>query len=167
MNMKKVKTTTGTPAHPATPATPTRPSTVEPLELPDPHLSAEEYSIAYVKAGRHGVDTRWRHSLMFHLYIHPGSRYVVMHELHNDYTIGSDRHDQLVARGISPYDKDSADFANAFVERFCDHLSLHDLEILIPALIAERDRQEAERQTALAKGRELYGDGWGAGKDDA
>lgn len=90
----------------------------------------------------------------FTLYFHPGSRYRVIYEQHSEHGFGYDRMEALGEIGVNASDVDAAQFAQDFVEHFCQQLSLHDLSYLIPALTKFRDDWEAERQASIAKMKE-------------
>ena len=87
------------------------------------------------------------------IYLHAGSRIRIQHELHSQPGFGFDRMEAIDEsydeHGKSSIQRDDEEFASDFVEHFCDHLSIHQLDVLIPALIAYRDSQEKRRQEAI------------------
>lgn len=84
------------------------------------------------------------------LYLHPGSRLRITEERHSEPGFGFDRmeaidesyHEHLKCSS----DRDAEEFTRDFIEHFCDHLSIHQLNVLIPALTAHRDQWELRRQ---------------------
>lgn len=90
-------------------------------------LTAEEY------AEKEGGEFKPR-SEEFFLYRDCTSRFRVQPEQHEDPGFALRRHDELAEIGVYDADVDAENFASDFVERFCDHLSIHDLRVLIRVL---------------------------------
>ena len=87
------------------------------------------------------------------IYLHCGSRIRITHEQHSEHGFGLDRmeaiHETWDQQGKSCSDRDAEEFAKDFIEHFCDYLSIHQLNVLIPALTAHRDEMEAWRQQRI------------------
>jgi hypothetical protein len=104
--------------------------------MPDlTELSAREYA----ETMHPGWGT-WRERDRFYLYTHASARFLVIHETHTEHGFGYDRVEAMQEKGIS-LNHDGNVFAHDFVQLFCEHLNLRDLEGLICALaIHHRDR---------------------------
>lgn len=63
------------------------------------------------------------------------------------------RDEELMEKGVLACEADSKDFAEELTQTLVPHLSPWNLEHLIDALTAERARQDANRQTAIANHR--------------
>lgn len=88
------------------------------------------------------------------IYLHAGSRLRITCERHSQPGFGFDRMEAIDEsyheHGKCSSDRDAEEFAKDFIEHFCDHLSIHQLNVLIPALTAHRDAWERRRQEAAA-----------------
>ncbi len=78
------------------------------------------------------------------IYLHAGSRIRITHEQHSQPGFGFDRMEAIdesyAEHGKSSCERDAEEFVKDFIEHFCDYLSIRQLNELIPALIAHRDR---------------------------
>ena len=96
------------------------------------------------------------------IYLHAGSRIRIAHERHSQPGFGFDRMEAINEtwdeHGKSCSDRDAEEFVEDFIEHFCDYLSLHQLNVLIPALTAHRDEREAQRQQYIAMSKDRFGD---------
>lgn len=90
----------------------------------------------------------------FTLFLHPGQRLVVQCERHSELGFGLDRAEAIdesyEEHGKTSFERDSEEFTNDFIEHFCNHLSLRQLNELIPAMIALRDTMITTRGIVLA-----------------
>lgn len=112
------------------------------MEYTTPEQFAEEHDYVY------------KPRYTFFLYPHPAQRICVEVEqqiIDERGYLHIWRSDKLAEAGIYEADKDAEQFANDFVERFCDHLSLHQLQYLIPAIQKSYDDWEARRQLSLVQ----------------
>ncbi len=93
----------------------------------------------------------------FALYLHAGCRLAVQCERHSMIGFGYDRFDAIDetydCHGKTAAERDAEEFASDFVNLFCDHLSLRQLNTLIPELIKLRDKMIAERAAFSAQHR--------------
>ena len=96
------------------------------------------------------------------IYLHASSRLRLVHERHSQPGFGFDRMEAIDEsydkHGKSCADRDAEEFAEDFIEYFCNYLSIHQLNVLIPALIAHHDELEARRQQAIAMSKGRFGD---------
>lgn len=95
----------------------------------------------YVESMKH--PDPWKLRDEFTLYLHAGSRLKVQAE-YTDTFIELSRDDELAEAGIYTADQDSKEFADDFVKRFCDNLSLHQLNDLVTVVTEARDKWQAE-----------------------
>ena len=89
------------------------------------------------------------------IYLHAGSRLRVQLEQHSQPGFGFDRMeaiDETAAnamqngkRGVSCAERDADEFVDDFIRVFCEHLSIRQLNALIPALIEHRADREMTR----------------------
>lgn len=89
------------------------------------------------------------------IYLHAGSRIRITHERHSQPGFGFDRMEaideaasnamQNGKRGVSCAERDADEFVDDFVRVFCEHLSIRQLNVLIPALIEHRADREMTR----------------------
>jgi len=87
----------------------------------------------------------------FLLYIHTGGRFHVSYERHAVPGFGLARADALAEQGVYDADVDTAEFAEEFIRYFCDHLSLHDLRILVPRLVKHLESEEERHARLITK----------------
>ncbi len=78
------------------------------------------------------------------------SRFVIQCQSNTDGWAAIERDEVLEAAELDSSELDCAQFAHALTSRLGQHLSIRDLEALIPRLQAELDARHAERQQAVA-----------------
>lgn len=109
-------------------------------------LTAEEYAETM-----HPEWGEFRAREGFFLYTHPGRRFRVVVEQHTQPGFGYDRMEAIddAATDISETSvrRDSVEFVQQFMNRFCEHLSMNQLNKLIVGLTKYRDDWRAQ-QTA-------------------
>lgn len=83
----------------------------------------------------------------FHLYRTPSQRFVCTWETVdiNDYGFDLNRANELAESGISESDFDAEEFSKDFVEKFCNYLSIFEINVLLNYL-SEYKEMQSNRQ---------------------
>jgi len=89
----------------------------------------------------------WNTHRQFYLYRTSGTRFNISVENVDirNIGIGLDRREEAAVGNFDIDEADHNEFANDFVEKFCDYLSINDLKFLIDKLQKELSEQEAQR----------------------
>jgi len=96
-------------------------------------------------ADHNAEKSQWSDRQQFYLYLHANNRLLVTAQTDQSFS-GLWRSEEMAENGIYDGDTDSREFAQDFVNLFCQHLSIHQLNDLIPAITKMRDDWEAERE---------------------
>jgi len=91
-----------------------------------------------------GQDKEWISLEDFVLYSSISRRFQIFVESsHADFT-GIDRDEELADLGIYGSEFDAEEFAKKFIELFCNHMSLFEVDKLTEALIKYREQQQSK-----------------------
>lgn len=104
-------------------------------------------------------NAEWKLNREFFLHRQIGTRIRVQVERTalDHVTEGLDRDESYAEVGIYTADLDAKEFTKDFIEDFCYHLSMHEVEALIEGLTEYKDDWEKGRSRAMSKYVDLYG----------
>ena len=88
---------------------------------------------------------KWNERESFYLYLHCGSRLKITPEQSDELWFGLDRDEEAGLHEAYDADADERELASDFANMFCQHLSIHQLNFLIPEITKMRDDWEADR----------------------
>lgn len=104
-------------------------------------------------------EAEWKLNREFFLHRQLGTRFRVQVERTsmNDICEDLDRTERYAGVGIYTVDLDAEEFTKDFIEDFCYHLSLHEVESLIEGLSKYKSEWEKENSKRMTKHVDLYG----------